>query len=329
MIVVTGFKSGGSQGSMSSMSKITASSADVGAGKMQAGTPRCPIEGQGSAVEFKFEKNGYHIYENLNTGLLFVYPLPSQEDLNQIYKESYFERGRKYTPPGGDRTTDPQLVNDVKKLELIREHNGGKRLLDVGSAMGGFMKVASEAGYSVEGVEISRYGAEYTRTELGLPVHACSLSEATLPSNSFDVVTMWDVIEHLPDPLTCLMEVSRVLRPGGLCFITTGDVSSWYARRLGKRWHLMTPPQHLFYFTPNALKGALAMHDMSAIDITWKGKHASLDFALFKAGETLGSAISPIRTIVQKLGLARRRLYVNLGDIMTIISRKGDRGMEV
>jgi SAM-dependent methyltransferase len=298
-----------------------ASAVDV---DIQSGKPECPLEKNSSAVEFKFEKNGYRIFENKNTGLLFVAPTPSQEELNHIYSESYFSRGRKYTPPAGDRTTDPQLFNDRKKLELVQSYNAGKRLLDVGSAMGGFMRVAADAGFAVEGVEVSQFGADYTRNELGLPVHACSLREAALPSSSFDVVTMWDVIEHLPDPLENLAEVNRVLRPGGLCFITTGDVSSRYARTLGKRWHLLTPPQHLFYFTPRALEGALAAHGMKAIGTSWAGKHASLDFVLFKAGETLGSVVSPIRLLAQKLGLAGLRLYINLGDIMTVVACKGD-----
>lgn len=297
--------------------------------EVESSKPACPLEKDSSAVEFKFEKNGYRIFENRNTGLLFVAPTPSQEELNQIYSESYFSRGRKYTPPAGDRTTDPQLFNDRKKLDLVLKHSPGKRLLDVGSAMGGFMRVASEAGFTVEGVEVSQFGAEYTREQLGLPVHACSLRAAALPSSSFDVVTMWDVIEHLSDPLENLAEVSRVLRPGGLCFITTGDVSSRYARMLGKRWHLMTPPQHLFYFTPLALKRALSVSGMNVVGTSWVGKHASLDFALFKAGETLGPAVSPIRSLVQKLGLAGFRLYINLGDIMTVVACKGDHDREV
>jgi SAM-dependent methyltransferase len=294
----------------------------------ETSNPPCPLEKDRSGVEYKFEKNGFRIFENTNTGLLFVAPTPSQEELNQIYSESYFSRGRKYTPPAGDRTTDPQLFNDKKKLDLVQSHKPGKRLLDVGSAMGGFMRVASEAGFSVEGVEVSQFGAEYTRKQLGLPVHACSLRDAALPSGSFDVVTMWDVIEHLSDPLDNLAEVSRVLRPGGLCFITTGDVSSRYARMLGKRWHLLTPPQHLFYFTPLALERALAVSKMKVLGTSWVGKHASLDFALFKAGETLGPAVYPIRLLVQKLGLAGLRLYINLGDIMTVVACKGDRGEE-
>ncbi len=291
--------------------------------------PACPLEGSSADVEFKYAKDGFKIFENRDTGLLFVHPVPSREELNRIYSESYFSRGRKYTPPAGDRSTDPQLLNDQRKLTLVQNHTTGKKLLDVGSAMGGFMRVAADAGFTVEGVEVSQFGAEYTRRELGLPVHCSSLREAALPSSTYDVVTMWDVIEHLPDPLENLAEVARILRPGGVCFVTTGDVSSRYARMLGRRWHLLTPPQHLLYFSPPALERALGRYDLKVVDTLWFGKHTSLDFALFKAGETLGAVVSPFRWAVQKLGLAGLQLYVNLGDIMTVVVRKNELSTEV
>lgn len=284
--------------------------------------PTCPFDGPAAPVAFKYEKDGYKIYENKDTGLLFVHPVPSTEELNRIYGAAYFSRGRKYTPPAGDRSTDPQLLNDRRKLDLVCAHTSGRQLLDVGSAMGGFMRVAAEAGFSVEGVEVSEFGAEYTRRELGLPVYGSNLRVAALPSEKYDAVTLWDVIEHLPDPVENIAEVARILRPGGVCFITTGDVRSRYARLLGRRWHLLTPPQHLLYFTPRALERALTAHGLEVVEWVWFGKYTSLDFALFKAGETFGPVVRPMRWLVQKLGLAGLRLYVNLGDIMTVVVRK-------
>lgn len=286
------------------------------------GMPSCPLGGSADRVRFKFSKDGFTIYENVGTGLLFVHPLPSQQELNLIYSADYFSRGRKYTPPAGDRTSDPQLRNDLRKLGLVRKHSAGKAMLDVGSAMGGFMKVASNEGFNVEGVEVSEFGAQYTRAQLGLKVHCSSLRDASLPAEQFDVVTMWDVIEHLRDPKENIAEVARILRPGGTCFITTGDVSSFYARTLGKRWHLLTPPQHLFYFTPKSLSHVLEQQGLIVKEILWSGKHASLDFVLFKLGETCGAIASPLRRLAQTLGLASRELYVNLADIMTVVAEK-------
>jgi SAM-dependent methyltransferase len=294
-------------------------------GTLKCSEVPCPLALDPSGTTlgtYRFTKNGFDVFEEPETGLLFVYPLPTQEQLNKIYSEAYFERGKKYVPPAGDRSMDPQRLNDERKLRLLERYQAGTKLLDVGSAMGGFMQVASDAGYQVAGVEVSAFGAEYTRTELGLPVYNQPLPEIALPSESYDTVTMWDVIEHLRDPHQYLAEVSRITRPNGLMFVATGDVSARYARLMGRRWHLLTPPQHLFYFTPASLTRAIEANGFEVLSISWPGKYASLDFALFKARESFGRVLDPVRAFARWTGIARLRLYVNLWDIMTVVARK-------
>jgi SAM-dependent methyltransferase len=84
-----------------------------------------------------------------------------------------------------------------------------------------------------------------------------TLHQAAYPARHFDLVTLWDVIEHVADPLGVLREVARVLAPGGKVVLTTGDIGSAYAQARGVDWHLMTPPWHLYFFS-RATLGALA-----------------------------------------------------------------------
>ena len=130
-------------------------------------------------------------------------------------------------------------------LRLMRPRG---RLLDVGCAAGFFL-VEAQRHYEVKGVEFSEFSSHFAREHFGLDVFTGSLAQARLPSAHFDLITLWDVIEHVPDPDVVLAEAARLLRPGGRLVLTTGDIGSAYAQRRGVKWHLLAPPWHLYYFS--------------------------------------------------------------------------------
>lgn len=131
------------------------------------------------------------------------------------------------------------------------------RLLEIGCGPGVFLDAAAAAGWEVHGIEVSAYAAEQARRR-GHPVQ-CAASEALdLPGEAYDAVAMWDVIEHLRDPARVLHAAARALRPGGVLALSTGDVTSLCARLCGARWHLFNLPEHLFFFSPAALRHLLA-----------------------------------------------------------------------
>src|SRR5262249_61330574 len=107
----------------------------------------------------------------------------------------------------------------------------------------------------------------------GVAVNTGVADEATLARlGSFDVIVMLDVIEHLPDPDTMLRLLGRHLAPGGIIVITTGDFGSLVARLSGRHWRLMTPPQHLWFFTGDSLSrmARSAGLDCEHLDHPWK-----------------------------------------------------------
>jgi SAM-dependent methyltransferase len=97
------------------------------------------------------------------------------------------------------------------------------------------------------------------------------LQEAAFEPALFDLVTLWDVIEHVADPLAVLTEVARVLAPGGKVVLTTGDIGSAYARRHGVRWHLLTPPWHLYFFSRATLAGLAARAGLKVDGVSAQG----------------------------------------------------------
>ena len=140
-------------------------------------------------------------------------------------------------------------------LSLERRYGTRGRLLDIGAALGDLVLEATTAGWDAEGVELSAYAAAQARKR-GAVVHAGPLASLGLPPATFDVVTLYDTLEHLADPIAVLAEARRLLRPGGLVHVITPNASGLQAKVLGRRWYHYKPREHLFYFTPATLRAA-------------------------------------------------------------------------
>jgi SAM-dependent methyltransferase len=250
-----------------------------------------------------------------------VYPQPSKEELGKLYSAAYFSRGNKYAA-ALDPKHDPNWLNDQSKVELVKRWCASGTLLDVGCALGGFLAVAQEHGFEVEGVEIAEYAAEQARARLHIKVANSDIYSAELAPESYDVITMWDVIEHLTDPNLALEKILRALRPKGYVAFSTGDVLSTWARLTGKRWQLLTPPQHLYFFSQRSISGLLKRHNFSVKEIHYQRKWVTAAFVLFKAQESFGSIIKPLSTAVRWSGLQNAKININLGDIMTVVAQK-------
>jgi 2-polyprenyl-3-methyl-5-hydroxy-6-metoxy-1,4-benzoquinol methylase len=151
------------------------------------------------------------------------------------------------------------------------EDRVGKRgsLLDVGAATGQFMNVARDHGWEVQGIELSQWAVEQAQRQFGFSLLEGTLPDSRIPNSAFDIVTMWDCIEHLAHPNTVLREIHRVLRPGGLLVLSTGDVPHLDPKLLSG-WY--SPPWHLYYFSRETI-------------------HQLLDICGFVVDEQLGTPV--------------------------------------
>jgi SAM-dependent methyltransferase len=200
-------------------------------------------------------------------------------------------------------------------VEFIRARRDGGRLLEVGCAYGFFLQEAKRF-YDVCGIELAADAAAHARGA-GLNVLTGVADETTLRRlGTFDVIVMLDVIEHLPDPHGMLRLLARHLAPGGIVVITTGDFGSLVARLAGARWRLMTPPQHLWFFTGQSLAGMgrSAGLDCEHIDHPWK--IVPLSLVRFQLRRMLG--LSP-RSQPNAGGIG---VPLNLFDAMRVVLRK-------
>lgn len=148
----------------------------------------------------------------------------------------------------------------AQRLQQVERHVGGRRgrLLDYGCAVGLFVKVAADAGWRATGYERSEWAARHGREHYGLDI-VVGRGDADEPDfrQAFDVVTMWDALEHLEDPRRVLGLIARWLKPGGLLALNTVDSGSLGARLAGEHWRHIAPPHHLHYFNRHSLRRVL------------------------------------------------------------------------
>lgn len=220
---------------------------------------RCPLcETLASRIEFTYGEFAYKRCPSCKT--LYVANEISLSDLAKSYSGSYYEAdesndtGRKGYP---SYTDAQESLSDSfrQKLRIVREQISSGWLLDVGAAYGTFIKLASEY-YTCIGLELSVYAAKKATEEFHVDVRVGTIENAPFPDAHFDVIVMWDVIEHLQSPVIALQEVYRLLKPGGFCFISTDDVNNWLVRWLGTKWWGIAPPLHLCHFSKRGMETA-------------------------------------------------------------------------
>lgn len=193
-------------------------------------------------------------------GLVYANPRAPEEAILARYSAEYF--WNEYLPlsgaPGG--VVDYEVVDarNAEMLALIRRlAPAAKRLLEVGSGAGLFLKAAERAGWDVAGLELSHEGAAFARDRLALDVRTEAAEAMSFEPGSFDVAVMFDVIEHLFDPRAVLEATRRALKPGGLVLVGTPNFDALSRHVLGVDWAVISPLEHVYYFTEDTLRRML------------------------------------------------------------------------
>jgi 2-polyprenyl-3-methyl-5-hydroxy-6-metoxy-1,4-benzoquinol methylase len=138
--------------------------------------------------------------------------------------------------------------------EMCPPYIGRGELLDIGCGNGSYLYTARKLGWKVTGLDIDPVAARATEENLSIPVITGTLEEADFRDESFDVIHMYHLIEHIPDPVGMLKECYRLLRPGGMALIGTNNLGSLVHRWFKENYAQLDAPHHLFLFTPETLR---------------------------------------------------------------------------
>jgi 2-polyprenyl-3-methyl-5-hydroxy-6-metoxy-1,4-benzoquinol methylase len=248
----------------------------------------------------------------------------SDEEMMALYRKNYFF-GEEYSDYLRDK---PILQKNFRArmhvLKRFMNPDGEprhRRLLEIGSAYGFFLEVAQPMFSSVLGIDITDDGCRYAADVLGMPVVHADFLYHDFGAQEFDVMTMWDTIEHLREPNRYIEKVSSMMPTGGLVAFTTGDIDSWNARLRKERWRMIHPPTHVHYFSRSTLSQMLHRYGFETVYSKHCGFYRSVDMVAYMI-LVLRQNKPALYNALKATGLTKIDFYLNMFDIMYVIARK-------
>jgi SAM-dependent methyltransferase len=179
----------------------------------------------------------------LRCGTVYLNPLPNNDELAKFYPEAF------YSEP----TIISKFASDFlhgSKLREVYQFKKTGRILDVGCGDGGLLFAFKERGWKTFGADTSEKACRRALNTLGGNVYNCSLKTCSFPSKYFDVVFLNHVIEHMPNPIEELIEISRILKDDGIFFLSTPNIDSYQFEVTKDKWLHLDIPRHLIFYSP-------------------------------------------------------------------------------
>ena len=299
-------------------------------------------------------------------GLIALSPRPTPAEIGAFYPSDYYDE---IGVAPGDEAASRRLISRVYrrlfpdrarlrlavKLGIVREMcslavSKTQRALDIGAGNGDFLEGLQKLGWETAGTDFSAESARRVTARLGgRPVYVGSFEDVDLQAQRFDLITLWDVLEHVYQPLRVLHKAAAHLAPGGRLMVSVPNFGAIEARLLGRHWPHLDTPLHLWQFTANTLALALDRAGLEVLRITtpysllvdhlpralfppriamdrWQSHAGRLTAQLFD--DCMWRLIAPLRFVLARMGsgpallaIARRRDFPDFGDEPTAPGR--------
>lgn len=237
----------------------------------------CPVCQSGQTAPL-FEKDGFHYVKCKKCSMVYMNPRLNQaatyafynSNVNAIYNESKFDT------VSGSTTLDDKI--NLTNLQIIDQYRNGKpgKILEIGCAKGYFLTKAKQYGYQVYGVELNEKNFLVAQKTLGDSIFNCDLFKIQFENETFDVIYMRDVIEHIPNPGPFFQELDRIAKPGSLMFIETHNIESLINRITREKHTVIFGFEHPNHWSPKTLEIALNKNSFNVKTVIFE----SLDFTV-------------------------------------------------
>lgn len=272
-------------------------------------------------LELHFEVRGCTLDRCGGCGFVQVRDQPTAAELQAIYGDGYFAKG-KYDDEFAQRRENQRRLGLLERAGVP----AGGRVLDVGCATGDFVTVGSER-FDMWGLELSPFAAQQARDRnpaVASQIFTGFIEDQQFEPAFFDAIVMWDVVEHIWDPKAVLRRLVEHLKPGGSLILSTPDIGAATARLMRRRWAFMTPPEHLGFFSRPSLTFLLEEDlGLRTTSSQTSGKWANVGFLVYKLGRVFPGVIPQgLTRRVQQSPLGRAAMYVPTADIRYVTARK-------
>jgi 2-polyprenyl-3-methyl-5-hydroxy-6-metoxy-1,4-benzoquinol methylase len=223
-----------------------------------------------NSVRALFVKKGFVLGQCKYCNLVYVQNPPLPEELKRLYS---FKAGYQVRFRDDDKECQKYIAEAQQHYEFINRYKRRSRILDIGCSAGFFLKVARDHDWDTHGLEISEDSAALAGERYGLNVTIGNLQESTFPPNYFDVITLWDVLEHLDDPKKTLSIANRIIKDSGILVISTPNIDGLFPRlsyrvaNLINYWPHPEPPRHLFQFSKKTLGQLLKLTGFTLLEV--------------------------------------------------------------
>lgn len=239
----------------------------------------------------------FRIVECIQCGFRYLNPRPDSTEISRYYDSPEYtshDTGKKSVFNFVYKLIRSQAVR--KKYQLITKNTKGKRLLDIGCGTAEFIAWCGKKGMMVTGVEPNPKAREYAKTRHGIAVFPEGALETISPA-SFDVITLWHVLEHVHDLNRRMERIGDMLSPGGLLVIAVPNSDSWDACYYKEAWAAYDPPRHLYHFTKETISRLAQKHEFETIGLLpmkWDAFYVSLLSEKYQNGS--GNILKAIRS---------------------------------
>jgi 2-polyprenyl-3-methyl-5-hydroxy-6-metoxy-1,4-benzoquinol methylase len=260
-----------------------------------------------------FKNDKYFIRQCQGCKFAYLENNLSQKELEKIYSQDYFN----------DKKTQDYIADAQIKFNYLKKYIPiGSKILDFGCGVGDFIGICKKNRLEVCGYDISSYAAKFVLEKYQTKVLTDKLRRDLFEEKSFDVIVLFDVIEHMSNIDEVLSLFSFWLKSGGLLIITTPNIKSWDAKLLGKHWYgYKKIPQHISYFSPDSVNLLLKKHGFSTEKVKQWGFSRSLIFVLDHLG--LNQTVAQVvKLLLDKLGLSKINIFFPVIDMMITAKKK-------